>query len=190
MSKNTSVFGIYRAELDAAEALDRLRLGGFQNTDISVLYSQNAGNKDLTHEKNTKAPEGAATGAGSGAVLGGALGWLAGAGLLAIPGLGPFLAAGPLMALLSGVGVGGAVGGVAGALIGAGIPEYEAKRYEGRVHKGGVLISVHCDDSDHQKKATKILEDSGAQDVSSTAEAKADFDATDHAQPRRTTVQT
>lgn len=189
MSKNTSVFGIYRTELDAAEALDRLRLGGFQNTDISVLYSQNAGNKDLTHEKNTKAPEGAATGAGSGAVVGGALGWLAGVGLLAIPGLGPFVAAGPLMALLSGVGVGGAVGGVAGALIGAGIPEYEAKRYEGRVHKGGVLISVHCDDSDHKKKAMKILEDSGAQDVSATAEAKADFDATDHAQPRRTTVE-
>lgn len=189
MSKNTAVFGIYSTELDASEALDRLRLGGFQNTDISVLYSQNAGNKDLAHEKNTKAPEGAATGAGSGAVVGGALGWLAGIGMLAIPGLGPFVAAGPLMALLSGLGVGGAVGGVAGALIGAGIPEYEAKRYEGRVHKGNVLISVHCDDADRKKKAVKILEDSGAQDVSATAEAKADFDTTDRAQPRRTSVQ-
>ena len=188
MSKNTSVFGIYRTELDAAEALDRLRLGGFQNTDISVLYSQNAGNKDLTHEKNTKAPEGAATGAGSGAVVGGALGWLAGVGLLAIPGLGPFVAAGPLMALLSGVGVGGAVGGVAGALIGAGIPEYEAKRYEGRIRKGGILLSVHCDDREWVKTAREILVQTGAEDVSATTEAKADFATSDR--PRNRTIAT
>lgn len=186
MSKNTAVFGIYHSEIEAAEAVDRLRIAGFRNTDVSVLYSENTGNKDFAHEKNTKAPEGAATGAGSGAVLGGALGWLAGVGLLAIPGLGPFVAAGPIMGLLGGVGLGGAVGGVTGALIGAGIPEYEAKRYEGRIRKGGVLLSVHCDDSNYAKRAKEILDHTGAEDISSTAEAKADFGTTDRAQPRTT----
>lgn len=186
MSKNTAVFGIYSTERDAAEAVDQLRAAGFRNTDVSVLFSENAGNKDFAHEKNTKAPEGAAAGASSGAVLGGALGWLAGIGALAIPGLGPFVAAGPIMALLSGVGVGGALGGVTGALIGAGMPEYEAKRYEGRIRKGGVLLSVHCDDAEFEKRAKKVLENTGAQDISSSAEAKADFATSDTPLPRST----
>ncbi len=186
MSKNRAVFGIYTSELTASEAVDRLRRAGFRNTDVSILYSDNVGNKDLAHEKNTKAPEGAAAGATAGAVVGGALGWLASVGLLAIPGLGPFVAAGPILGILSGAGAGGAVGGVAGALVGAGMPEYEAKRYEGRVHKGGVLLSVHCDDGDYEKRAKQLLLDTGAQDISSTAEAKADFGATDRASPRST----
>jgi len=184
MSKNTAVFGIYSSELNAGEAVDRLRQAGFRNTDVSILYSDNVGNKDLAHEKNTKAPEGATAGASAGALVGGAVGWLASAGLLAIPGLGPFVAAGPIMGILSGIGAGGAVGGVAGALIGAGTPEYEAKRYEGRIHKGGVLLSVHCDDAHYAKRAKQMLQDTGAQDVSSTAEAKADFAASDRANPR------
>ena len=122
---------------------------------------------------------GAATGAGTGAVVGGALGWLVGIGALAIPGLGPFIAAGPIMAALAGMGVGSAVGGIAGALVGMGIPEYEAKRYEGRVKDGGILLSVHCDDSDWTKKAKEILERTGAEDVSSTGEAASDVGATD-----------
>jgi hypothetical protein len=184
MSKNTSVYGIYPSTLDAAAAVDQLRAAGFRNTDVSVLYAENSGNKDLAHEKNTKAPEGAATGATSGAVLGGALGWLAGIGLLAIPGLGPFVAAGPIMGFLSGVGVGGAVGGLAGGLIGAGMPEYEAKRFEGRIRKGGVLLSVHCDDAPYVRRAREVLENTGAQDVSSSSEAKADYATSDHPQPR------
>lgn len=190
MSKNIAVFGIYATELTAGEAVDRLRAAGFRNTDVSILYSDNVGNKDLAHEKNTKAPEGAAAGAGAGAILGGALGWLAGVGLLAIPGVGPFVAAGPIIAMLSGVGALGTVGGIAGALIGAGMPEYEAKRYEGRIHKGGVLLSVHCDDADYEKRAKQLLQDTGAQDISSTAEAKADFAVSDRATPRSPSAST
>lgn len=184
MSKNIAVFGIYPSETDLSEGLNQLRAGGFANEDISVLLPENAGNKDLACEKNSKAPEGATAGAGTGAVIGGALGWLAGIGALAIPGLGAFIAAGPIMAVLSGIGVGGAVGGFAGALIGAGIPEYEAKRFEGRIRNGGALLSVHCDNSDLAKQAKKILGNTGAQEVSSAGEAKADFGATDSAQPR------
>jgi Protein of unknown function (DUF3341) len=188
MSKNISVFGLYATEAAVAEGVDQLRLAGFSNTDVSVLFSENSGNKDLAHEKNTKAPEGAVTGAGSGAILGGALGWLAGVGLLAIPGLGPFIAAGPIMGLLSGIGVGGTLGGLTGGLIGAGMPEYEAKRFEGRIRKGGILLSVHCDNADREKSAKRILENSGAQDVASSGEAKADFGSSDHANPRSTTT--
>src|ERR1700680_4409560 len=162
--KNTAVFGIYRDPTHAEEAADALRWAGFRNSDVSALLPDNVGTKDLAHEKNTKAPEGAATGGASGGVLGGALGWLAGIGVLAIPGLGPFIAAGPIMAALAGAGVGGAVGGVVGALVGMGIPEYEAKRYEGRVKGGGILLSVHCDDSEWTKKAKVILEETGAED--------------------------
>jgi hypothetical protein len=186
MSKNISVFGLYPTESAVSEGVDQLRLAGFRNTDVSVLFPENSGNKDLAHERNTKAPEGAATGAGSGAVLGGALGWLAGIGLLAIPGLGPFVAAGPIMAMLGGIGVGGTIGGLAGALIGVGMPEYEAKRYEGRIRRGGILLSVHCDNSDMEKSARRILENTGAQDVASSSEAKADFAASDQAHPRST----
>ena len=184
MSKNTAVFGIYSSRSSTQNAVDALKVAGYRNTDISLLLPENAGTKDLAAEKSTKAPEGAATGAGSGAVIGGALGWLAGIGTLAIPGLGPFIAAGPIMGLLSGIGVGGAIGGVTGALIGAGMPEYEAKRYEGRIKSGGILVSVHCDDSEWAKRAKEILEETGAQEVSSTGEAAADFAKTDKPMPR------
>jgi Alternative complex III, ActD subunit len=172
--KNTAVFGIYpnRASVDAA--VDTLKAAEFRNTDISVLFPESSGTREFAHEKNTKAPEGATTGAGTGAVLGGGVGWLAGIGALAIPGLGPFIAAGPIMAALAGAGVGGAIGGLTGALIGMGIPEYEAKRYEGRVKDGGILLSVHSDDSKWTKKAKEILDRTGAQDVSSAGEASVD----------------
>src|SRR6476660_9462487 len=146
--KNTAVFGIYATRRSVENAVDSLKIDGFRNTDISVLLPQNEGTKDFAHEKQTKAPEGAATGAGTGAVLGGTLGWLTGIGALAIPGLGPLIAAGPIMAALAGMGVGGAIGGITGALVGMGIPEYEAKRYEGVIRKGGILLSVHCATSD------------------------------------------
>jgi Protein of unknown function (DUF3341) len=177
--KNTAVFGIYTAYADLEKGVETLKSAGFRNTDISVLFPENSGTKDFAHEKGTKAPEGASAGAGTGAVLGGALGWLVGIGALAIPGLGPFIAAGPIMAALAGAGVGGAVGGLTGALIGMGIPEYEAKRYEGRIKDGGTLLSVHSDDSDWTKKAKEILKQTGAQDIASTGEASADFQKTD-----------
>src|SRR5687767_7968263 len=132
-----SVFAIAKSEAQAIDIVNRLQASGFSGNDISVLLPDKSGTKDFAHEQNTKAPEGATAGAGTGAVLGGALGWLAGIGALAIPGLGPFIAAGPIMAALAGAGVGGAAGGLAGALIGMGIPEYEAKRFEGRVKDGG-----------------------------------------------------
>jgi len=182
--KNTAVFGIYRDRLSAENAVNALREAGFRNTDISALLPDNEGTKDFAHEKNTKAPEGTATGAGTGAILGGGLGWLAGIGALAIPGLGPFIAAGPIMATLAGAGVGGALGGITGALIGMGIPEYEAKRYEGRVKEGGILLSVHSDGSDWTRKAKNILESTGASDVSSTGEASADWQKSDKPMPR------
>jgi len=177
--KNTAVFGIYRSRLDVEQAVDVLRAEGFRSTDISVLFPENEGTKDFAHEKATKAPEGTATGAGTGAVIGGTLGWLAGIGALAIPGVGPLIAAGPIVAALTGVGVGGAIGGISGALIGMGIPEYEAKRYEGRVKEGGILLSVHSDNSDWTGKAKDILERTGADDVSSSGEEKGDFSNTD-----------
>jgi hypothetical protein len=177
--KNTSAFGIYRNRAELERGVDELKAAYFRNADISVLFPDNEGSKEFAHEKNTKAPEGATTGATTGALLGGGLGWLVGIGALAIPGVGPFIAAGPIVAALAGAGAGGAVGGLTGALIGAGIPEYEAKRYEGRIKEGGVLMSVHCDSSDWTKKAKEILERTGAQDVSSTGEAHADFDKSD-----------
>src|SRR5579862_7197609 len=145
--KNTAVFGIYPQYTSVEQGVQALKDAGFRYTDISVLYPANVGNKDFVHEKATKAPEGAVTGASTGAVVGGILGWLVGIGSLAIPGVGPLIAAGPIMAALAGVGVGGAVGGLLGALVGLGIPGYEAKRYEGRLKKGGILLSVHCDTS-------------------------------------------
>lgn len=175
MAKNTSVYGMYNNRLDVERAVDALRAAGFRNTDISVLFSENVGTKDFAHEKGTKAPEGAATGAASGMVVGGALGWLAGIGALAIPGLGPFIAAGPIMGLLGGMGAGGAIGGLAGALIGLGIPEYEAKRFEGRVKNGAILLSVHADSSEWVKRAEDILQRTGATDVGSAGEAAGDY---------------
>src|ERR1700726_1467860 len=172
--KNTAVFGIYPNRTNVDSAVNDLKAAGFKNTDISVLFPENQGTKDFAHEKSTKAPEGPKTGAGTGSLLGGGLGWLAGIGALAIPGLGPFIAAGPIMAALAGAGVGGAVGGLTGALVGMGIPEYEAKRYEGRVKDGGILLSVHSDSSEETKRAKDILERTGAQDISSTGEAQGD----------------
>src|SRR5512132_789031 len=168
MAKNIAVFGIYPTYGAVDGAVESLRASGFRHTDISVLFPENSGTKDFAHEKGTKAPEGASTGAGTGAVIGGTLGWLAGIGALTIPGLGPYIAAGPIMAALAGVGVGGTVGGITGALVGMGIPEYEAKRYEGRIKDGGILLSVHSDASKWTKKAEEILKNTGAQDISST----------------------
>lgn len=166
-----SVICIATSEAHASLIIDRLKDDGFSNNDISVLFPDKTGTRDFAVQKGTKAPEGAATGVGTGAVLGGALGWLAGIGALAIPGVGPFVAAGPIAAALSGAAVGGAVGGIAGALIGMGIPEYEAKRYEGKIKEGGILISVHTDDSDEVKMAREIFEQSKAQDISVAGES-------------------
>jgi hypothetical protein len=173
-SKKVAVFGIYTTIAGADQGTDALVRAGFSATDVSALLPENLGFKQIGTEKNSKAPEGAAAGAGSGAVLGGALGLLAGIGALAIPGVGPFIAAGPIMAALAGIGVGGAVGGFTGALIGLGIPEYEAKRYEGRIQKGAILLSVHCDTSDQIKLAKDVMKRTGAEDISSTGEASSD----------------
>jgi Protein of unknown function (DUF3341) len=185
--KNTAVFGIYPTYSSVESGVDAMQAAGFRSTDISVLFPENVGTKDFAHEKGTKAPEGATAGAVSGGVVGGALGWLAGIGAIAIPGVGPLIAAGPIIAALAGVGVGGAVAGIAGALIGMGIPEYEAKRYEGRVKEGRILISVHCDSRDWVKRAKDILHQTGAQDISSTGEASADYAESDRPLPRTAT---
>jgi hypothetical protein len=181
---NKAVFGLYSTRRQVENAVDELKVQGFRNTDISVLLPENVGTKDFAHEKGTKAPEGMATGATSGAVVGGALGWLAGIGALAIPGVGPLIAAGPIIAALTGVGVGGAVGGIAGGLVGLGIPEYEAKRYEGRIKSGNILLSVHTDDSKWTSKAEHILKDTGAEDIASSGETKGDYANADKPMPR------
>jgi hypothetical protein len=170
-NKKTAVFGIYPSSMQAERAVDDLVQSGFPSPDISVLLQDQRGTKDFAHEKDTKAPEGTTTGVTAGGVIGGTLGVLAGIGALAIPGVGPFIAAGPIMGGLAGLGVGGAVGGLIGALIGMGIPEYEAKRYEGRLKKGGVLLSVHCDTSDEIDRAKEILKATGAEDISSSGES-------------------
>src|SRR5438309_10570920 len=170
MSK--SVFCLSDNESQAERIVQDLKATGFSNNDISALLPDKSGTKDFAHEQNTKAPEGAATGAGTGGVLGGALGWLVGIGALAIPGVGPFIAAGPIMAALSGAAAGAALGGVTGALIGFGIPEYEAKRYEGKRKVGNLFISVHTDDSTERDRAKTIFEEAGAEDISFTAEAR------------------
>ncbi len=173
MSKK-SVLGIYSTRPGVENAVLGFKDAGFSNSDISVLLPENLGSKELATDKSSKAPEGAAAGGTTGAVIGGALGWLVGIGALAIPGIGPFIAAGPIMAALAGVGVGGAVGGFTGALVGLGIPEYEAKRYEGRLLKGGILVSVHCETSDEITRAKQIMENTGAEDISSTSESSVD----------------
>jgi hypothetical protein len=175
-NKKTAVFGIYSSVAQAERAVDTLVAAGFESSDISVLLPDYHGTKDFAHEKDTKAPEGTTTGATAGGVLGGTLGLLAGIGALAIPGLGPFIAAGPIMGGLAGLGVGGAVGGIIGALVGMGIPEYEAKRYEGRLKSGGVLLSVHCDTSDEISRAKDVLKSSGAEDVASSGESSANVE--------------
>lgn len=168
--KNTAVFGIFSSRSAAERAVDTLISGGFRSDDVSVLAPDQKVTHELATEKNTKVPEGTATGATTGGAVGGTLGLLAGIGALAIPGLGPFIAAGPIMGALAGLGVGAATGGLIGALVGMGIPEYEAKRYEGRVKDGGILVSVHCDDSDWVSKAKDLLKTVGAEDISSAGE--------------------
>jgi hypothetical protein len=170
-SKNKAVFGIYPSVGQAERAVDTLLQGGFSNGAISVLLPDDSSTRDFAHKKDTKAPEGTTTGVATGGVIGGTLGILAGIGAIAIPGVGPFIAAGPIMGGLAGLGVGGAVGGLIGALVGMGIPEYEAKRYEGRVKDGGVLLSVHCDTSDQITRAKDMLKATGAEDIASAGEA-------------------
>jgi len=168
--KNTAAFAIFASRSEAEIAVNELTAAGFSSQDVSVLMADKSGTRDFATEKNTKAPEGTTTGAGVGGTVGGAIGLLAGIGAIAIPGVGPLIAAGPIMATLAGVGVGGTVGGVIGALVGMGIPEYEAKRYEGRVKDGGILVSVHCDSSDEVSRAKDILKAAGGDDVASSGE--------------------
>jgi hypothetical protein len=182
--KNTAVFGIYSSRLAVEEAVGHLRSAGYRSADISVLFPDNQGTKDFAHEKNTKAPEGVTTGAIAGGLTGGVLGWLTGIGALAIPGLGPLIAAGPIVAALAGAGAVGALGGIVGALVGLGIPEYEARRYEGRIRDGGILLSVHCDDSTWVKRAKDLLEQTGAQDIASAGEKAGDFANSEKPRPR------
>jgi hypothetical protein len=166
-----AVMCIVQTQNQAEYVVGQLQQAGFSNNDISVLFPDTQGSRDFAHEHNTKAPEGAVAGAGAGGVLGGTLGLLAGIGALAIPGLGPFIAAGPLLATLSGVAAGATVGGVTGALVGLGIPEIEAKRYEGKLRGGNVLIAVHTENADEQKRAEEIYKSARADDVFSTTEA-------------------
>jgi hypothetical protein len=182
--KKTAVFGIYRTVEHAESAVDDLVRDRFSNEDVSVLLPDTRSTKEFAHEKNTKAPEGTATGVAAGGTVGGTLGLLAGIGALAIPGLGPFIAAGPIMGALAGAGVGGAVGGLVGALVGMGIPEYEAKRYEGRVKNGGVLLSVHCDTSEQIARAKEILKRTGAEDIASAGEEAVSAGATSRKETR------
>ncbi len=177
--KNTAAFGIYPSREMAENAVDRLIANGFRKEDISVLLQDNVGTKDFAHEKHTKAPEGTATGVVAGGIIGGTIGALVGIGVLAIPGVGPLIAAGPVIAALTGIGSGGVVGGIIGALVGMGIPEYEAKRYEGRIKEGGILLSVHCDSRDWVRKAEQVLKDTGAEDIASAGEGRGDFAVSD-----------
>src|ERR1700689_5941222 len=167
-----AVICIAKSEEQATRIVDDLKAAGFSNNDVSVLLPDRAGSRDFAHEHHTKAPEGAATGAVAGGVTAGVLGWLVGIGSLAIPGVGPLIAAGPIMAALGGVAAGGAVGGMAGALVGFGIPEYEAKQYEGKIKNGNIMISVHTDDSRQRKIAKEIFARDHATGVSSTGEAR------------------
>jgi len=165
-----SVFCIARDETQACRIVDDLKTNGFSDNDVSVLLSDRQGTRDFALQKNTKAPEGAATGVATGGLLGGALGWLAGIGAIAIPGIGPLIAAGPIMAALSGAALGAAAGGLTGALIGMGIPEYEAKRYEGKIRGGAILISVHADDADETRRAKEIFARNHAEDIAAAGE--------------------
>jgi len=167
----TSVFAIVHDRSKAEAIVDRLKVAGFSNADISVLFPDKTGTRDFAHEQNTKAPEGAVAGGATGMAVGGVLGWLAGIGTLAIPGVGPLIAAGPILAALSGAALGGTVGGLTGALVGMGIPEFEAKRYETKVRGGNVLISVHSEDSNETERAKEIFQNAGAEDISTSSEA-------------------
>lgn len=183
-NKNTAVFGIFPSRMEVEEAVEHLRRAGFRGTDISVLFQDNQGTKDFAHEKNTKAPEGSTTGVVAGGIAGGVLGWLTGIGALAIPGLGPLIAAGPIVAALAGMGAVGTLGGIVGALVGMGIPEYEARRFEGRIRDGGVLVSVHCDNADWVKRAKDVMVHAGGQDIGVEDEKAGDFANADKPLPR------
>ena len=176
MATDYVAYGIYPDRVAFDRAVDALRAAEFRNSDISVILpDRDSTTRDLAAEIHSKAPEGVATGAGAGAALGGVLGWLVGVGALVIPGVGPLVAAGPIVAALAGAGAAGATGGLVGGLIGAGIPEIEAKRYAGRIREGGYLISVHCDDRTWAKRAEEILEATGGRDVVKATEASADY---------------
>ncbi|HEU5181001.1 MAG TPA: DUF3341 domain-containing protein [Candidatus Polarisedimenticolia bacterium] len=172
MASNNAVFCLAKSESQADEIVTKLKDSGFSANDISVLFADKSGTKDFAHVHNTKAPEGAATGAGVGGVVGGTFGWLVGIGSLAIPGLGPFIAAGPIMAALSGAAIGATAGGLTGGLVGLGIPEYEAKRYESKLKEGNILISVHSDNKDETKRAKDIFTTCEAEGIASGDEAK------------------
>jgi hypothetical protein len=167
-----AVYCLIESRDEAEDIVEELKVAGFANDQISVLLPDKQGTRDFAHEQHTKAPEGAATGGAAGGVIGGVLGWLAGVGALTIPGVGPLIAAGPIMSALAGLGAGAAVGGISGALVGMGIPEFEAKRYEGKIKGGNILISVHSDDAEQRETAKDIFEDAGAEDVTTTGEAK------------------
>jgi hypothetical protein len=171
MASKKAVVGLVSSQIQAETIVSQLQQAGFSNNDISALFPDQRGTRDFAHEKHTKAPEGAVTGVAAGATVGGTLGLLAGIGALAIPGVGPLIAAGPIMAALSGAAAGAAVGGIAGALIGMGIPELEAKQYEAKIKSGNILLSVHVDDGDQQSRAKKILEIGGATDIVTAGEA-------------------
>lgn len=167
-----AVIGILESDAQAESVVDALTREGIATNDISVLFPDKRGSQDFAHEHNTKAPEGAVAGVGAGGVIGGTLGLLAGIGALAIPGIGPFIAAGPLMATLGGAAAGAAVGGLTGALVGMGIPEVEARVYEGRVRGGNILIAVHVESAEARKRAEEILTRLGARDVDTTSAAR------------------
>jgi hypothetical protein len=185
-----AVFGIYTTPRQAEAAVQALIAAGSSNQDISVLFPDKQTTKEFAHEKNTKAPEGTTAGVISGGAIGGTLGLLAGIGALAVPGLGPFIAAGPIMGALAGAGAGGAIGGIVGALVGMGMPEYEAKRYEGRVKDGGVLLSVHCESSEEVERAKEILKRTGAEDISSAGEKSVSTHGVEKDRPYATTEKT
>jgi hypothetical protein len=190
MAKNIAVFGIYPDRVAVEEGVEHFRRAGFRDTDISVLLPENQGTKDFAHEKHTKAPEGVTSGVVAGGITGGVLGLLTGIGAIAIPGLGPLIAAGPIVAALAGAGAVGTLGGIVGALAGLGIPEYEARRYEGRIREGGVLLSVHCDNADWVRRAKGVLRETGAQDIASAGELRGDFANADKPMPRVRTAGT
>ncbi len=184
MKSTKAVIGLVSTQAQAESIVSQLQSAGFSTNDISALFADKSGTRDFAHEKNTKAPEGAVAGAGAGGAIGGTLGLLAGIGALAIPGLGPFIAAGPIMAALSGAAAGAAVGGIAGALVGMGIPEVEAKQYEGKIKSGNILLSVHVDDRDERSRAKKILEKSGAVDIATIGEESVSAKRAGNARPR------
>src|SRR5690349_24812894 len=187
-----AVFGIAKTEPQAIRIANDLRAAGFSSNDISVLLPDKEGTRDFAHEQHTKAPEGAVSGVVAGGIIGGAFGWLVGIGSLAIPGLGPFIAAGPILAALSGVAAGGTVGGITGALVGMGIPEYEAKRYEGKIREGNILISVHAENADEVSRAKDVFKNAGAEDVAYTGEESVNRDSRDasYETPARRSTQT